>query len=240
MIILPRDGNDLRIGCSDAEAFCLMYILSDKKARSRKRIAEEMGCTERCVRLIIGMMKECGLVEVTPWGTKITSYGAFMVNRMGIRFVNVDVKQYSMSRESVGAVVTGAGDRLTDGIDQRNAALAAGGSGCTTWVMREGELIMLPDWRTDLNDPLLAAEIRRKAPMSDGDVLLVAGAKDPYRAKSVVAAVALGFLRSVSARAPSRQEYRCYSYQDHRDDDSRDYDGEPSGTVHDHSVEPFP
>lgn len=39
----------------------------------------------------------------------------------------------------------------------------------------------------DLNDSLLMAEIHEEATMSDGDVLLVVGAKDSRRARSVVA-----------------------------------------------------
>ena len=53
-----------------------------------------------------------------------------------------------------------------------NNALDVCGDGCTTILLRDGELILSPDWSIDEHCPELAAQIRSHG-MEEGDVVLI-------------------------------------------------------------------
>ena len=72
------------------------------------------------------------------------------------------------------------------GVEQRDAALKSGGDGCTTIILRDGELVLPPDWSIDEHSPELAAQIRSHG-MEEGDVVLIGGSNTGMREAAVAA-----------------------------------------------------
>ena len=75
---------------------------------------------------------------------------------------------------------------IEKGVEQRDAALKSGGDGCTTIILRDGELILSPDWSIDKHCPELAAQIRAHD-MEEGDVVLIGGSNTGMREAAVAA-----------------------------------------------------
>lgn len=74
------------------------------------------------------------------------------------------------------------------------AVSRSGGSGCTTWVMRGGRLLMAPEWDVDANDPRSAAAIRGSVSMAEGDVLVIGGGPTRRAARAAAVGAALSLV----------------------------------------------
>ena len=72
------------------------------------------------------------------------------------------------------------------GVEQRDAALKSGGDGCTTIILRDGELVLPPDWSIDEHSPELAAQIRSRG-MEERDIVLIGGSNTSRREAAVTA-----------------------------------------------------
>ena len=46
--------------------------------------------------------------------------------------------------------------------------------------MKDGKVLLPPDWSIDDNNPEVAADIRAIEAVSDGDAIIIGGADDPF------------------------------------------------------------
>ncbi|WP_400242416.1 DUF4443 domain-containing protein [Methanomethylophilus alvi] len=113
---------------------------------------------------------------------------------LGMRTFEMDAGRYVIGEHSQGILVSGASEKVFNGIDQRDAGIRAGGDGCTTWVVTSGGIIMLPDWNMDDKDPGFAAALRISARPIDGDVLIIGGGNSRRLAMIASATAALELL----------------------------------------------
>ena len=67
-----------------------------------------------------------------------------------------------------------------------NNALDVCGDECTTIILRDGELVLPPDWSIDEHSPELAVQIRAHG-MEEGDVVLIGGSNTGRREAAVAA-----------------------------------------------------
>ncbi len=196
VLLLPRtvrSGPDSRF--TDADAFDILWTLRSGKRIGRGRIAQQVGLGEGSARNLIDTMSSIGLLNVAQTGVTITKYGSSLVDILGIRPVDMDTDRYVLGECTSDAVVCGRAGNVTDGKAQRNEAIRLGGEGCTTWIMRNGEIYMAPDWDVDSVDPVFGISIQRHTGMSDGDALVFAGADTPRAARTAAIGVALGMLQ---------------------------------------------
>ena len=195
VLLLPRTvrtGPNSRF--TDADAFDILFMLRSGRRIGRGRIASELGIGEGSARNLIDTMSSIDLIRVEQTGVTITKYGSSLVDMLGIRPVDMDTDRYVLGECTFGAVIQGKADLVTDGRAQRNEAIRLGGEGCTTWVMRNNEILMAPDWEVDAVDPVFGMSMRCSTGISEGDALVFAGAETPRAARTVAIGVALGML----------------------------------------------
>ncbi len=173
LLDVDRSGTPRRF--TDADAFLLLEILSKNHGMSRKELSRYLGLGEGSVRTLIEKLKEFDLICVKQTGITIRPQGSEILRSLGIRSTDLSVGEYVMGEHQFGAVISDSSEKVFNGIDQRNIVIRTGGEGCTTWVNREGRIVMLPDWDVDTHEPSLSRTIREHAKMGEGDVLIVAG-----------------------------------------------------------------
>ena len=68
-----------------------------------------------------------GLVSVRQAGIGITSEGRMFLESLGMRTFEMDAGRYVIGEHSQGILVSGASEKVFNGIDQRDAGIRAGG-----------------------------------------------------------------------------------------------------------------
>lgn len=176
IIEAPQYGPMFRF--TDASVYWALYVLSDGKRMGRKRLAEEIGVGEGSMRRIIETLREWEMISVKQTGITITKTGLNYLKGLPLTVVNVDLGDAIVGDYSRSVVVYGVSDKIQNGMQQRDAGIKAGASGCTTVVMRNGEFIIPPDWNLDKERPEVAKNIRDNTDMGEKDVLIVGSGDD--------------------------------------------------------------
>ena len=181
----PQYGPMFRF--NDANVYWALYVLSDGKRMGRKRLAEEVGVGEGSMRRIIDTRKEWGFILIKQTGITITKAGQAFLNQLPIRPVSVNLGEAVVGEYQQAVLVLGAANKVVNGMEQRDMGIKVGGAGCTTIVIRDGNLMVPPDWNIDEKDPELAYKIRKDSGITQSDALVVGGADS--RTSAVEAAV---------------------------------------------------
>ncbi len=168
---VPQFGPMFRF--SDASIYWALHILSDGRRMGRKRLSELIGIGEGSMRRIVDTLKEWNFITVKQTGITITKAGQSFLNQIPIRVVDVDLGESTVGDFSQGVVVMGVADKVHNGMQQRDAGIKVGATGCTTVVIRDGVLMIPPDWNIDERDPDLAYKIRKDTGLTQNDVLIV-------------------------------------------------------------------
>lgn len=169
---VPQFGPMFRF--TDASIYWALHILSDGRRVGRKKLSDMIGIGEGSMRRIIETLKEWNLINVKQTGITITKSGQSFLNQIPLRVVDVDLGESIVGDYSQGVVVLGVSDKVHNGMQQRDAGIKVGAMGCTTVVIRDGVLMIPPDWNLDEKNPDLAYKIRKDTGMTQEDVLIVA------------------------------------------------------------------
>lgn len=196
-MVLILDAPVMGPGCryTDSDVFLVLEFLSDGRCAGRGVLMKHLDIGEGSVRGLLNLLRNLDLVDVERCGVRITGGGMSLLNGLGMRSVGIDAGKYAVGRSQYGIVVGNVSEKVFNGIDQRNAGYRAGGDGCTTLVMRNGSLIMLPNWNIDENDPDAAFQIRDGARMADGDTLIFGGGETRRKAMLAACSAALDLVR---------------------------------------------
>jgi hypothetical protein len=169
---VPQFGPMFRF--SDANIYWALYLLSDGKRMGRKRLAELIGIGEGSMRRIIDTLKDWEFIEVKQTGISITKLGMTFLNEIPIRVVSVPPLRSSIIGDCYqGILVMGVSDKIDNGMQQRDAGIKAGATGCTTIIIRDGNLMIPPDWVLDEQEPDVAYKIRKDTGITQSDVLII-------------------------------------------------------------------
>ncbi len=185
----PQYGPMFRF--NDADVYWSLYVLSSGKRMGRKRLAEEIGVGEGSMRRILDTLKEWEFIEIKQTGITITKGGQSFLNQMPIRPVDVFIEGSVMGDFQQGVIVLGGADKVNNGMEQRDAGIKVGGEGCTTIVIRDGALMIPPDWNIDKEMPELAYTIRKETGMTQDDALIIGGGESKSIAVSAALTAAL-------------------------------------------------
>jgi predicted transcriptional regulator len=117
--------------------------LLKKEKIGRKKVSDYLGLGEATIRTLFRKMESRGLISSTQQGQQITDKGrtylddvpAFTLPR------HVDVGDLTLSEYNIGSLVRGAGHRIKDGIQIRDAAIIAGACGATTLISTGSDLL---------------------------------------------------------------------------------------------------
>lgn len=194
MLIIETGKRGASVRFDDSDVIGLLKMLWNGKTVSRSEACADLEIGEGSMRRLVDLMRGYGLVDVGRFGISVRPAGRNMVDAMGIRFADVSAPGCVIGEFSFSLIVAGAAGRVSSGTDQRDAGIRSGGSGCTTWIMRGGRLLMAPEWDVDANDPLSAAAIRGSASLAEGDALVIGGGDTRRAARAAAVGAALSLI----------------------------------------------
>ena len=189
IIDTPQYGPMFRF--TDANVYWALYILSDGKRMGRKRLADEIGVGEGSMRRILETLRRWEMITIKQTGITITRSGLGFLSEIPIRVVDIDLQDAIVGDFSQAIVVYGVGKKIENGMQQRDAGIRVGATGCTTLVIRSGVLMIPPDWNMDEKNPAVAARVREVTNITEDDAIIVGSAYDQHTA--VVAALTAAF-----------------------------------------------
>lgn len=170
---IPAFGPMFRF--TDANVYYALYLLSDGKRLGRKKLAELSGVGEGSMRRILEKFREWDFVNIKQTGISITKEGLSFLDQIPVRIVDVDLSGTGsvVGEFSQGVLVLGVSGKIDNGMQQRDAGIKAGAEGATTIVLRDGSLMIPPDWNMDEQSPELAAKIREDTGITADDIIIV-------------------------------------------------------------------
>ena len=181
---IPAFGPMFRF--TDANVYYALYVLSDGKRIGRKKLAEEAGVGEGSMRRILDKFREWNFVQIKQTGISITKAGLVFLDQIPVRLIDVDLQGSVVGGFTQGAMADGASSKIVNGMQQRDAGIKAGAEGCTTIVIRDGKLMIPPDWNMDEQTPELAYKIRKDTGITADDVIIVGGGSSKIAAVEAV------------------------------------------------------
>ncbi|MCL2509456.1 MAG: hypothetical protein FWF07_00025 [Methanomassiliicoccaceae archaeon] len=176
IIDVPQFGPMFRF--SDANIYWALHLLSDGRRVGRKKLSEMVGIGEGSMRRIIDTLKERDFITVKQTGITITRAGKTYLSQIPIRVVDVDLGGSTVGAYSQSVLVLEVSDKVYNGMQQRDAGIKVGATGCTTVVIRDGVLMIPPDWNIDERNPELAYKIRKDTGITQNDVIIVGSADE--------------------------------------------------------------
>ncbi|MCQ2084988.1 MAG: hypothetical protein MJZ21_02425 [archaeon] len=168
---IPAFGPMFRF--TDADVYYSLYLLADGKRLGRKKLAELVGVGEGSMRRILEKFRDWNFVCIKQTGISITKAGLTFLDQIPIRLIDVNLGDSVKGEFSQGVIVYGVAQKIVNGMEQRDAGIKAGADGCTTIVIRDGKLMIPPDWNMDEQTPELAYKIRKESGITEDDALIV-------------------------------------------------------------------
>ena len=168
---IPAFGPMFRF--TDANVYYSLYLLADGKRLGRKKLAELVGVGEGSMRRILEKFRDWNFVSIKQTGISITKAGLNFLDQLPIRLIEVNLGESVKGDFSQGVIVYGVSSKIVNGMQQRDAGIKAGAEGCTTIVIRDGKLMIPPDWNMDEQTPELAYKIRKESAITPDDAIIV-------------------------------------------------------------------
>ena len=171
----PQYGPMFRF--TDANVYWALHILSSGKRMGRKRLADEIGVGEGSMRRILETLREWEMIQIKQSGITITRSGLGFLSEIPLKVIDVDLGDSIVGDYSQSVLVFNVADKIQNGMQQRDAGIRVGATGCTTLVIRDGNLIIPPDWNMDVERPEIAKNVRATS-ITDKDAIIVGSGND--------------------------------------------------------------
>jgi len=192
LVDLPRYGPVHRFG--NHHVYRTLMVLSDQKRKGRKHIAEAVGIGEGSMRTIIEYLRDLDMIDIRQTGVKITRHGNAFLSDLPIKTANIGHGSIAVGQECVAVQMSNNGNKIKLGVEQRDSAIMAGAEGATTLVVRDGRLIVPPDYIIDEHDPGLASKLRETFNVREGDAIIIGTASTVAKAEDGALAAAFDLL----------------------------------------------
>lgn len=163
---------------TDADVYWSLYVIQTEGRISRSELSYKVCVGEGSIRKILSYLKEWDLITIKQSGISITEEGKDFMETIPMRPIDINLPKYVKGEKYQGVLVLGSASIITNGMRQRDVGIRAGAEGCTTFVIKNGHVIMSPDWDIDEKDPEAADIIRKAASPSEGDVILIGSGDD--------------------------------------------------------------
>ncbi len=192
LVDLPRYGPVHRFG--NHHVYRTLMALSDQKRKGRKQIAEAVGIGEGSMRTIVEYLRGLAMIDVRQTGVRITRHGNDFLSNLPIKMSNIGHGSIALGKECVAVQMSSNGNKIKLGVEQRDSAIMAGAEGATTLVVRDGKLIVPPDYVLDDHDPEVASRLRSAFNIREGDAIIVGTASTVAKAEDGALAAAFDLL----------------------------------------------
>lgn len=179
-------------GPGPSTTFSVFHIFSAleliaKKPIGRNKLAKKMKVGEGAVRTIISRLRDSGLIATSKEGCVLTEKGISVWQNFESVFPKrVEIKKTALTTSdySYSFLVKNKGDKVKSGIDQRDAAIMGGARRAIVIVFKSGRLIIDSVSDSVKKDfPEAAGIILEKLNPEENDVIIIAGANSPLKAK---------------------------------------------------------
>lgn len=188
----PRFGPSYRF--DDTDLFTILDLLHVGKRVGRGRISNHLDMGEGSTRKLVELMREYDMLKVEQPGITITRFGKKVYEMTGMRLVDISVPEHVIGEFQTGVVMKNVSEKVGKGIEQRNAGIKSGGYGCTTWVVKDGDLFIAPAWNMSEHQPELSKAIMEQCGLEEGDTLIVGGGDSRRIARVAAVSAALDML----------------------------------------------
>jgi predicted transcriptional regulator len=179
-------------GPGPSTTFSMFHIfhaleLMAEKPIGRNKLAEKLNVGEGAIRTIISRLKDAGLIVTSKEGCILTDKGLSIWKKFADVFpkrTEVERTSLTNSKYNYGFLVKNKGHKVKSGIDQRDAAIMGGAKRALVIASKNGHLIIESVSNNIAKDfPEAAKKILKNLKPEDNDVIIIAGADDPLRAK---------------------------------------------------------
>ena len=163
-----------------------LELMADKPL-GRNKLAEKLNVGDGAVRTIISRLRESGLIDTAKNGCNLTDKGKAVWKQFEEIFpkqVDLPKSELNNSEYNHAFLVKNSGEKISSGIDQRDAAIIAGARKALIIVCKNGHLIIhsVSD-EIEKQYPKAAKQILEQIQPDNNDVVIVASAETPLKAK---------------------------------------------------------
>jgi predicted transcriptional regulator len=179
-------------GPGPSTTFSMFHIfyaleLTAEKPIGRNKLAKKLNVGEGAIRTIISRLKNAGLIVTSKEGCILTDKGLNVWKKFMEVFpkrVEVEKTPLTNSEYNYAFLVKNKGHKVKSGIDQRDAAIMGGARRALVIVSKKGHLtIESVSDSIEKDFPEAAKKILKNLKPEDNDVMIIAGADNPLRAK---------------------------------------------------------
>lgn len=178
--------------------YALMLIQKHSKV-GRKKLSELLGLGEGSVRTLLQKLSRLGLVTATRGGYGLSKRGFELLSFINSKIVRLTELRTPMpwkSPHNTGLVVRGGADVVTSGIIQRDASIRYGAEEALILTCLGDGLHMPGVSNLSKEHPDFAEQITSSLQPAEGDVVIIAGARDALVSRYAALGAALTLLRS--------------------------------------------
>lgn len=166
--------------------FCALELMAEKPI-GRNKLAKKLEVGDGAVRTIISRLQESGLILTSREGCLLTDKGLGIWKNFESVFPRREEfgkTALTTSEYSYAFLVKNKGDKVKSGIDQRDAAIMGGARRALAIVFKNGRLMIesISD-SLEKDFPEAADVILNDLNPEDNDVIIIAGADSPLKAK---------------------------------------------------------
>ena len=161
--------------------------LMSEKIIGRNKLAKKLNVGEGAIRTIISRLRDAGLIIISKEGCRLTAKGQktwTKFKELLPSMAEIEQTELTHSKYNFAFLVKNCGQKIGSGIEQRDAAIMGGAKRAIAIVSRGGHLVIDSVSNSiEMEYPDAAKKILKEIKPDDNDVIMIAGADDPVRAK---------------------------------------------------------
>ncbi len=164
----------------------LILYLGRESPVGRKRLSSKLELGEGVVRNMLTRLEKAGIIKITKEGCVLTREGLRMYEEISSILIEkgqVDILVPWSHPYNYVVVLKKRSHLVKIGLEQRDAAIRAGADAAMVMTYVNNELHMPGVSILSIERPDFASEVIEKIKPEEGDVIIIAGAKDYRKAK---------------------------------------------------------
>jgi predicted transcriptional regulator len=175
-----------------ATTFSMFHIffaleLMSQKTIGRNKLAEKLNVGEGAIRTIVSRLRNADLIVIAKEGCKLTEKGKKTWTKFEELFptrVEIEKNELTHADYNYAFLVKNSGQKVGSGIEQRDAAIMGGAKRAIAIVSKKGHLVIdSVSGSIEKEFPQAANKILRNLKPEENDVIIIAGAETPVKAK---------------------------------------------------------